>query len=101
MPGTGRVFLKVVDQFFSMLDILDDEEDAHREGEESNKADADLKTEAFVKLCLAHRHFIRSSPAVRRRKVLLKPSRSAGGREEQHERVKNTTINTNNPHFVN
>jgi hypothetical protein len=41
-----------------MLDILKDEEDAHRKGEQSNKTDTDFKTKAFVKLCLAHRPFI-------------------------------------------
>jgi hypothetical protein len=43
-----------------MLDILENEEDAHRKGEESDKADADFETKALVKLCLVHRPFIRS-----------------------------------------
>jgi hypothetical protein len=52
------VLLKVTDQLVSMLDILDYEENAHREGEESNKTDADFKAKALVKLCLSHRPFI-------------------------------------------
>jgi hypothetical protein len=43
-----------------MLDILDDEEDAHRKGEKSDKADADFETKALVEFCLVHRPFIRS-----------------------------------------
>ncbi len=54
------VLLKVTDQLLSMLDILDDEENAHREGEESNKTDADLEAKALVKLRLSHRPVTRS-----------------------------------------
>jgi hypothetical protein len=50
------VFLEVVDHLFSMVKVLDDEEDGHGEGEQTNQSENDLKAEAFIKLNLSHRN---------------------------------------------
>ncbi len=53
------VFLEIIDHLFSMLKILDGEKDGHREGEETDQAEYNLKSETFVKLNLSHfRHQI-------------------------------------------
>jgi hypothetical protein len=54
------ILLKVTDQLFPVLNILDDEQDAHRKGEQYDQTEADLKTKAFIKLGLFHRPFIRT-----------------------------------------
>jgi hypothetical protein len=48
------VFLEIGDHLFSMVKVLDDEEDGHGEGEQTDQSENDLKTEAFVKLHLFH-----------------------------------------------
>ncbi len=48
------VFLEIIDHLFSMLKILDGEKDGHREGEEADQAEYDLKSETLVKLNLSH-----------------------------------------------
>jgi hypothetical protein len=48
------VFLEVVDHLFSMVKVLDDEEDGHGEGEQTDQSENDLKAEAFIKLHLSH-----------------------------------------------
>jgi len=49
------VFLEIGDHLFSMVEVLDDEEDGHGEGEQTNQSENDLKAEAFIKLNLSHR----------------------------------------------
>jgi hypothetical protein len=46
------VLLEIADHLFSMIEVLDDEEDGHGEGEEGHQACDDLKTERLVELDL-------------------------------------------------
>ncbi len=48
------VFLEVIDHLFSVLKILDSEKDGHGDGEETDQAKDDLKSETLVKLDLSH-----------------------------------------------
>ncbi len=48
------VFLEVGDHLFSMVEVLDDEEDGHGESEQTDQSENDLKAEAFMKLHLSH-----------------------------------------------
>jgi len=50
------VFLEVIDHLFSMLKILDSEKDGHGEGEETDQANDDLKSETFIKLNFSHQN---------------------------------------------
>ncbi len=51
--GTDIV-LEVTNQLLAMLNVLDDEENAHREREQSNEANADFKSKALVKFRRSH-----------------------------------------------
>ena len=57
------VFLEVVDHLFSMVKILDSEKDGHGEGEKTDQAKDDFKSETLVKLDLSHRRYPTSSNA--------------------------------------
>lgn len=48
------VILEISDHLFSMVKVLDNEEDGHGEGEQTHQSENDLKTEAFIKLDLSH-----------------------------------------------
>jgi hypothetical protein len=49
------VFLETGDHLFSMVKVLEGEEDGHGEGEQTNQSENNLKAEAFMKLHLSHR----------------------------------------------
>ncbi len=51
------VFLQVTDHLFSMVKILNGEENGHGEGEQACQPHDDLKTKGFIKLYLPHRIF--------------------------------------------
>lgn len=48
------VFLKIGDHLFSMVNVLEDEEDGQGQAEQTDQPENDLKTEAFIKLYLPH-----------------------------------------------
>ena len=48
------VFLKIGDHLFSMVEVLENEEDGQGQGEQTNQSENDLKTEAIIKLDLSH-----------------------------------------------
>ena len=62
------VFLQIGDHLSSMVKVLDDEEDGHGEGEQTDESENDLKAEAFIKLHLSHRR----SPLTRTEKEKVK-----------------------------
>ena len=48
------VLLEVVDHLFSMVKVLDGEENGHREGQEGDQSYDDFESEAFIKFYLFH-----------------------------------------------
>ncbi len=51
------ILLEIVDHLFSMLKVLDREENGHGEGEQGDESYDDLESEAFIKLDLSHLFF--------------------------------------------
>jgi hypothetical protein len=103
-----------------VLNIFNDEEDAHGEGEQSDQADADLEAQALIELRLSHSvlSFWEAVPQVRswfekltpsgpRQPFTLSLSRVDGGvssssyRENSDRCFKNTTWQNKSRCFVN
>jgi hypothetical protein len=51
----GDIYLQIVDHFFSMVKVLNGEENGHGKCKKGDQTYDNLKSEAFIELYLSHR----------------------------------------------